>query len=227
MTVDQWAALIKAVTELISVLIWPTLVLILLIRFRSSINAFLRDMGEFSFKAPGMEATARRRQLEAAANLGAAEAWRSGGSVSGNAEQDTPDLGRLVESLPSPREQRRLATAQVLWVDDRPANNEYERRALEALGIRVDVSTSTEDALARQGSRRYDLVISDMGRPPDQRAGYTLLDALRRSGDQTPYVIYASSRSAEHIAEARRHGALGCTNRPQELFQYVLQGLGA
>jgi CheY-like chemotaxis protein len=227
MTADQTIALIKAIAELLSVLIWPGLILVVLLRFRSSISAFLKDLGEFSFKAPGMEATARRRQVEAAANLGAAEASRSGGKTNGTPVAPAPDLTRLVESLPGPRQQRRLADARVLWVDDRPTNNEYERRALEALGIKVDVSTSTEDAVARQSGRRYDLIVSDMGRPPDQRAGYTLLDALRESGDRTPYVIYASSRSPEHVAEARRRGALGCTNRPQELIEYVLQGLGA
>ena len=100
-----------------------------------------------------------------------------------------------------------MSDARVLWVDDRPANNEYERRALEALGLRVDISTSTEDALARQKARR--------------------LDTLRSSGDKTPYVIYATSREPEHIDESRRHGALGCTNEPQELLDYVRQGLGA
>lgn len=64
-----------------------------------------------------------------------------------------------------------------------------------------------------------------MGRPPDQRAGYTLLDALRKDEDRTPYVIYAGSQAREQNDEARKHGAIGCTNRPQELTQYVLQGL--
>ncbi len=64
--------------------------------------------------------------------------------------------------------------------------------------------------------------ISDMGRPPDDRAGYTLLEQLRANGDQTPLIIYAGSRSPEHVAEARRRGAFGCTNRPQELYEMVL-----
>jgi CheY-like chemotaxis protein len=222
---EQTVALIKAIADLISVVIWPAILLVLLLRFRSSITSFLTDLGEFSLKAPGVEATARRRQVEAAANLGAAEAARSGSAATDGTS--VPDLGRLAESLPGPRAQRRMADSRVLWVDDRPENNEYERRALEALGIRVDISKSTDDAVAQQAARRYNLIISDMGRPPDARAGYTLLDALRNSGDGTPFVIYASSRAAEHIAEARRRGALGCTNRPQELVEYVLQGLGA
>jgi DNA-binding NtrC family response regulator len=88
------------------------------------------------------------------------------------------------------------------------------------------LSTSTDDALAKTQNRTFDAIISDMGRPPDPRAGYTLLDALRNRGDQTPFVIYAGSRAPEHVAESQRHGAVGCTNLPQELIELVLSALG-
>jgi CheY-like chemotaxis protein len=110
-------------------------------------------------------------------------------------------------------------------VDDRPDNNRFERQALEALGIDIDLSTSTDDALEKIRRRSYDLIISDMGRPPDARAGYTLLDELRRSGNHTPYVIYAGSKAPEHIREARERGAIGSTNVPQELITIVTNAL--
>jgi hypothetical protein len=53
-----------------------------------------------------------------------------------------------------------------------------------------------------------------------------LLDKLRESGNRTPFIIYAGSRAPEHQAEARRRGAIGCTNRPEELFEMVLSALG-
>jgi CheY-like chemotaxis protein len=113
----------------------------------------------------------------------------------------------------------------VLWVDDNPDNNIYERQSLEALGVRFVLSTSTDDALNKVKNQRFDAIISDMGRPPDRTAGYTLLDALRSSGDRTPFIIYAGSRSPEHQAESRRRGAAGCTNRATELFEMVLSAL--
>jgi len=64
-----------------------------------------------------------------------------------------------------------------------------------------------------------------MGRPPDARAGYTRLDELRKTGDKTPYVIYAGSRAPEHVQEARQHGAIGSTNSPQELVVIVTKAL--
>ena len=91
----------------------------------------------------------------------------------------------------------------------------------------IDLATSTDEAMDKLRQRPYDLVISDMGRPPDPRAGYTLLDTMRQAGIHTPFVIYAGSRAPEHVAEARRRGALGATNSPQELITMVTNALVA
>ena len=64
-----------------------------------------------------------------------------------------------------------------------------------------------------------------MGRPPDSRAGYTLLDLLKQRGDYPPFVIYAGSNSQEHQREPNERGGWGNTNRPQELFELVLSAL--
>jgi CheY-like chemotaxis protein len=110
----------------------------------------------------------------------------------------------------------------VLWVDDRPNNNILERQDLEALGVSFVLATSTKEALEKLNEQHFDAIISDMGRPPDSRAGYTLLDRLRSSGNQIPFVIYASSRDPAHVAESRRRGAVGCTNNLIELSEMVL-----
>ena len=126
----------------------------------------------------------------------------------------------------SDRKIKQANNAIVLWVDDIPNNNIYERRSLEALGVNFVIAVSIDIAISEIKKRKFDVIISDMGRPPDSMAGYTLLDSLRKSGNNTPFVIYASSRSPEHISESRRRGALGCTNRPDELFDYVLSAIG-
>lgn len=224
MTYDQAIRLVTAAAQLIGVLVWPAALLFFFIYFRHSLRNFIANLGEFSFKAPGVEASGKRREVEAAVALGAAEAARP---AADGAARVTVDPRDVAEALPSSREQRRLQGSRVLWVDDRPNNNVFERQALEALGIQIDQSLSTDDALARIRRRSYDLIISDMGRPPDARAGYTLLDSLRGSGDRTPFVIYASSRAPEHVKESREHGAIGCTNSPQELISMVTKSLAA
>jgi CheY-like chemotaxis protein len=113
----------------------------------------------------------------------------------------------------------------VLWVDDRPSNNRREMDQLEAQGIRVTPVTSTEGALRELGANaaKYGLVITDMSRGLDRRAGYTLLRQMRDAGLELPVVIYAGSGSLERDAEARRNGALGSTNSPIRLFELVGQ----
>jgi CheY-like chemotaxis protein len=219
---DQLIRLISAVGGLLAVLVWPAVVLFFLVRFRHALTDFFGNLGELSLKAPGMEATAKRRQVEFAAALGAAVAKRTPEDDSAGM---VADPRHVAESLPSPRAQRRLQGSRILWVDDRPDNNRFERQALEALGIQIDLSTSTEDALEKIRRQSYYLIISDMGRPPDARAGYTLLDKLRSAGNKTPFVIYASSRAPEHVREALKHGAIGSTNSPQELVEIVTEAL--
>lgn len=226
MTADQVIRLVTAVGGLVGVLVWPALILFLAIRFRAALSDFFSHLGEFSFKAPGLEATARRQQVEAAAALGAAVARQTGRTPdSGHDMSDVADA--LAEAVPDVRAQSRLQGRPVLWVDDRPDNNHYERRALEALGVRFALSTSTDDALDQVRRRSFDLIISDMSRPPDLHAGYTLLDKLRSEGERSPFVIYAGSSSPEDVRESRRRGALGYTNSPQELIRIVTQALGS
>ncbi|HEX3516026.1 MAG TPA: response regulator [Trebonia sp.] len=212
---------ISAVAQLLGVFTWPAVLVFVFVQFRAPLTELIKNAGQLSLKGAGFEASITRQREDAVAALGAAVATKAG---PGGAEAP-PSLDEVVSALPSPRAQQRIQDSSVLWVDDHPGNNNWERQALEALGIRVDISTSTEDALARIRWRPYDLIISDMGRPPDARAGYTLLDQLRASGDPTPYVIYASSRAPEHIAEARQHGVIGCTNSAIELVKIVTAAL--
>ena len=226
MNTEQFTKLMEAVASLVQALGWPLLVLFLVLYFGAPLKKFLSDVGEFTFKAgaSGLEATAKRQQIEAAALLGAASASKTDDS-SGQKPPDEDkarEIANVVSQAIKPKGIRRLAEASVLWVDDNPSNNLYERKALEALGIRFTPSTSTNDALEKLRAYKYDVIISDMGRPPDKQAGYTLLAEKQKLGDTTPYIIYAGSNAPEHKAEARHKGAVGSTNDPQELFQLVL-----
>jgi CheY-like chemotaxis protein len=116
---------------------------------------------------------------------------------------------------------------RILWVDDRPDNNTYERQVFESLGLTFDLVLSTDEALERLGSSRYGAIISDMGRREGPREGYRLLDAVRASATTTPFFIYASSNAPEHKREAAQHGAQGSTNRANELVDMVTQALSS
>jgi CheY-like chemotaxis protein len=134
------------------------------------------------------------------------------------------EASRLVKSLGPERETKKRQKV-VLWVDDRPDNNIIERHSMAPYNIDFVLAQSTGQALAELRKQQFDAIISDMGRPPDSRAGYTLLEAVRGSGDQTPYFIYAGSRDPAHVREARSRGAQGTTNMGDELLQMLLQAL--
>jgi len=229
MDLEQASKLVEAIVSLAQALGWPLIVLFIILYFGAPLKRFLRDVGEFTFKAgtSGLEATAKRQQIEAAALLGAASAKPSVSTT----EKPVPDeeksrgIANVVDQMGRPRVIRRLAGASVLWVDDNPSNNVYERRALEVFGIQFAISTSTKDALEKIKLNKYNVIISNMGRPPDDRAGYTLLDAKNKLRDKTPFIIYSTSNRPEHKAEARRRGAFGSTNNPQELFQLVINAI--
>lgn len=147
---------------------------------------------------------------------------QTGGDKSTSDIEKTKETSERINYLITPSTPKQLNRTSILWVDDRPENNTYERRALEALGIRITNSTSTADALQLLSKEKYDLIISDMGRPPDQRAGYTLLEQVKERQINTPFIIYAGSKSPEHVAEGRRKGAVGITNNPTELVEMVI-----
>lgn len=217
---------LDAISRLISAVALPAIVIFVLVRFGASLRNFLANLSEFSLKGAGFEASAKRRQAEAAGALVAA-------AVSRPADGEDPDTrartaraaATVVTEAVTPRIVRQASGATVLWVDDRPDNNIFERQSLEALGVTFVLSTSTDDAMVRLAMESFSAIISDMGRPPDQRAGYTLLAQLRASGNRTPFIIYAGSNAPEHRAEAIEKGAIGSTNRPDELFRLVLSVL--
>lgn len=222
---DTFIRLAEAFVKLIGILIWPAIVIFIVLHFSGSLKEFFSSLGEFTLKAAGFEATARVK-AEAAAALTAAAAARTDAATSRETiAQDAKATAKVVAETVTPSVIRRAGRSTVLWVDDRPNNNVHERQSLEALGVNFVLSTSTEDALQKLNNRTFDAIISDMGRPPDPHAGYTLLDRLRAKGDRTPFIIYAGSRTAEHQEETKRHGGLGCTNRPDELFEMVLSAL--
>jgi CheY-like chemotaxis protein len=227
MNIDSAIRILDAITKLVGAIVWPALLLFVLIRFGSALREFIANMAEISFKGAGIEASAKRKQAGAAASLAAAEVASSQkGDSPETTARNAREAAEVVAEVVTPRMIRRAGRSTVLWVDDRPNNNINERHSLEALGVSFVIATSTDEAIEKLNQQSFDAIISDMGRPPDPQVGYTLLDKLRSAGIRTPFIIYAGSRTPEHQAESRRRGAVGCTNRPSELFEMVLSVLG-
>ena len=172
MSIDELVKLLDSVTKLLGVLVWPSLLAFILVRFGPALKDFFASLGEFSFKGAGFEATAKRKQAEATAALVAATVARPAeGATPESSAREAKEAAAVVADTVNARVIQRASKATVLWVDDRPDNNSFERQSLEALGVSFVLAASTDEALTKAAKQRFDVIISDMGRPPDPRAG--------------------------------------------------------
>ncbi|WP_317054555.1 hypothetical protein [Roseovarius rhodophyticola] len=125
--------------------------------------------------------------------------------------------------------------SRILWVDDsHPNGNIFERKALEELGIIIDLTTNTEEALKYLKLNEYDVVITDLKRENDDSAVCQIelfkeagCDLLREmsvlfDGNMPRTYIYAANIKPEYGTPPF---ASGMTNRIDELSHYVLDSL--
>lgn len=122
---------------------------------------------------------------------------------------------------------------RVLWVDDNPDGNDFERSALAKLLIEVITAKSTSEAtrLIHRDAEGFDLVISDWERPADgPEAGLALLREIRQPPTKNPNVPFVFYHGISEIAprraradQARAAGALGEAVLPSELMALVLR----
>lgn len=148
-------------------------------------------------------ATIRKAEEEVPAVVGALQAARSGSSGLRRAEQ----VGSV------------LRGARVLWVDDRPENNAWEREMLRVLGVVIVAVESTRSALDSLKGESFDLVISDIRR--DNENGIDGANEIRAAVPMLPIVFYILDLTRGQIPEP----ASGITNEPNELLHLVLDRL--
>ena len=163
--------------------------------------------------------------------LKTAKVTTSLGAATAEAQQATTDadISKIVELIraaePVQAEYSEEWRNKILWVDDRPMNNTFERQAFEAMGLEFTLVLTTDEAFKKLSQNKFATIISDMGRVEGPREGYVLLDKLRKEGDQTPLFFYAGSNEREHKLETSEHDGQGCTNNPQELFEMVIKAV--
>lgn len=225
MSIDDAVKIFDAISRLLSVVAWPAILLFVLLRFKDAFKNFFDGLSELSFKGGGLEASAKK-QIQAAANIAAVSATDS---RENNTPQQAADAAaEVVSEALTRRAVKRASKTKILWVDDCPENNISEREVLQDLGMKIHLATSTQQAMDRLSIERFDLVISDMGRPPDQRAGYTLLSEMKASNIHIPLIFYAAGGNLpEHRREAKTRGAFASTNGATDLFQHVFRALNA
>jgi CheY-like chemotaxis protein len=109
----------------------------------------------------------------------------------------------------------------ILWVDDNPNNNNYERNTLETLGFEIELALSTKEAIQKIKTKTYAVIISDRGRKEGKEAGFDLLKIIREEDKVIPYFFYTATSAPEVKELALKQGAQGLTNKPAELVEMV------
>jgi DNA-binding NtrC family response regulator len=115
-----------------------------------------------------------------------------------------------------------LQGAQILWVDDTPGNNIYERMVLKSMGIIVDIAITTNEALLMLSMSNYDAAISDMERYGNNNAGLQLLHKIEGQDLDTQVIFYTGRVDRDRGTPTR---AFGITSYPDDLIHYVLDVL--
>jgi CheY-like chemotaxis protein len=167
-------------------------------------------------------------RMPAAADLPAALRWigeRSASTLS------TSSLGRDIDALVQavPHLAATPRSSRVLWVDDHPANNEWERRHLRPEGILFDNVVSTIEAIEQLSFSRYDLVITDLGRlgssDRSRAAGFDLLShpVIRDGGP--PVIVYGGRTAVGQADALEARGAFGVAAGQGDLYRLVRRAL--
>lgn len=165
---------LQALTIIINLLVWLVALALLGVSLRHRRIESLA-VGPFNFRIRKEEA------IVAAAT--ASRAWQSPVAEG----VDVPRIRATIERVFTPATLDNFTGKAILWVDDQPANNMLVMRALRKFGLDIEQATSTTAALDAIARRKFDLVISDMARPEDPHAGYSLLKTLREGGSTVPY----------------------------------------
>ena len=163
----------------------------------------------------------QKMQLAAVASLAAAGSKNPKNPI----EPDLEQTVTIVQKATLHGASRSAQKQRLLWVDDHPEYNVYERRAFEAMGITVTLSLNTADALDQLARQKFGAVISDMDRKEGPVEGYVLLEAMHSSNYRTPIFFYSPTTSPDQKQETLQLGGQGRTDNANELFSMVIDAV--
>jgi DNA-binding NtrC family response regulator len=109
---------------------------------------------------------------------------------------------------------------QVLLVDPEEGTRRLLSEALAAEGYAVHAVKTADEALARMGAERCDLLISEVFLPG--LSGIELLKRARENAPDLPAILIARDAPVRTVVAGMRAGALDCLERPIDLERFRL-----
>lgn len=230
--VDTIVKLLDAITRFFAGIGWPLVCIIAVIWLAPALRDFISRINNVSGKIGGAEITLSAEQRDAANQIVAAkiDQVKNQNAAPQNPIVLTNQFNSFLKAALATTSKIQVANTngkQLLWVDDNPNNNIYERQALSALGIVITPAQNTDAALALLKQQHFDVIISDMARAEGTTAGYDLLAKTQAADIKAPFIIYSASSNPTFVAEAKKRGAYGETSSPDVLVSLVTSALGA
>lgn len=205
-------SLSKLITALSS-LTWPMIFGFLLYKFHKPIQTLIESARgrKFTIKVAGNELTME-------------EASEQQRKIVNDVQSRLAEIEKRFEAsntISLDREETKKASTsmRILWIDDRPKNNSFLVASLQEMGHFVDIALSTDEGISKFEESSHDIVISDMERPGDKKAGITLAKAIRSIKDGVPFYIFCGGWAARNMRdEALASGVTDITSSGTILF---------
>lgn len=203
----------------ISALAWPTLAGVLAFKFVAPLTKLIDSARgrKFSIKVGGNE-------------LSMEEASEQQRLMTSDIQKRLAELeskildSNLVSITSETTESAEPRSKRILWVDDRPRNNSYLVANLEEQGHVIDIALDTGEGMEKFQAQEYDIVISDMGRPRDDKAGITLTKQIRKINQSIPIFIFCGGWASTNLKEeALGSGVTAISSSGTEILRKVTQ----
>jgi CheY-like chemotaxis protein len=192
-----WIEVIKVSPGLIAAGLATGVVL----RYRNEVSALLSRLTKF--KGLGFEAEFGAKSLDQAI---------AAHQVAVSQDDKRGAIKRLNLTAPL------LRDMNILWADDHPEGNKYERALLEGLGVRVHVVTTSKAAEDALRSSVFTLVITDLKREGNDLEGLAFVDRTWNERTYRWTIAYTGTDQTDQSTPAH---LFGITNRPDHLMHLI------
>ena len=186
-------SLSKLITALSS-LAWPAIIGLLLYKFHKPIQMLIESARgrKFTIKVAGNELTME-------------EASEQQRKIVNDVQSRLAEIENRLEVsktiLLNGEAKEAPKSKRILWVDDNPKSNSYLVASLQERGHFVDIAINTDEGIKKFEENPHDIVISDMGRPEDKKAGLTLAKALQAIKADVPFYIFCGGWAARNMRD--------------------------
>jgi CheY-like chemotaxis protein len=206
------------ILDSIAALLWPVVVAALIFRLLPVISRYISQSDSIDLEVGGNKISIQRASDQLRNQINDLQ------DKVNQLESGTAIAAPELPAVTTPPATRKA----VLWVDDRPDANVYERARLRDEGYQIVQATSTTAALnAVQSQGPFEVIVSDMARIEaggrlNPTAGMDLLRQIRGTDQQTPVVFYSSARSLEPVKpDLARFANVSYTTSPSELMRIL------